>query len=138
MRPGRLCPLLWAWYLSFLGSFVGLAVAQSMQRPEYAIDLWNAPWSNIGLAAVAAQLGGLWGFLRKITKDEIPRNKVFLHFAMDMIGSILIGAGCLLFAERQEMSVGTTLLLILGSSLAGSFLLEQWMKYGPGLGKPKL
>ena len=138
MRMRRFGPAIWTWYWLSLTSFLMSAFASGAANPAYVLDLTAAPWSNIGLAAIAAQLGGLWGFLRKLTKDEIPRDRVFLHFAMDMLGSVILGAGCLFIAERAEMTVGNTLLMILGAGLAGSWMLEAWMKFGPGLGKTKM
>lgn len=129
---------IWAIYIVNVLALCAVAIAADVSRPIYVLDLTSASWSNMGLAAIAAQLGGLWGFLKRLTNDQIPKNKLFLHFAVDMIAAVIVGVGIVLFANEQQWTVGNALLAVLGGGVASSQLIEYFRDRGIKLGKPGL
>lgn len=129
---------IWALYALQVLQLAQVALATEPAAAAYVLDLWAAPWSNIGLSAIAAQLGGLWGFLHKLTKNEIPVDRAMLHFARDMLGAMLVGIVLILLADLRGMTVGASLLMVLGGGIGWSMLIEKISALGSSIGKPNL
>ncbi len=120
-------------YFLMLGDVVRLAYAMDSVSPR--LDLWDAPWRNMAFAIVSSMVGGLWAFLRRVAKDEIPTRKMAINLAADMLAAVLVGVGVLFLGEAQRWTYASTMLALIGGGIASPLIIEIWRQKGSGLGK---